>query len=79
MANVSRPANTTVTAMGNRDFFLSKAAACRERAKIDAAHADYWTDQAIDWLQCAARTKREAVTYEVRDGRMIPKSGNQRG
>jgi hypothetical protein len=61
--------------MRDRDAFLKNAAACRERAKTDAAHADYWTDQAIDWLQRAAQTSREAVTYEVRHGRMIPKSG----
>jgi hypothetical protein len=62
-----------VTAMGNRDVFLDKAARCRARARTDAAHADYWIDQAIDWLQRAAQTNREAVSYEVRDGRMIPK------
>jgi hypothetical protein len=77
MANVSWPASTTVTAMGNRDIFLDKAAICRERARSDAAHADYWIEQAINWLQRAAQTDREAVTHEVRDGRMIPKSGRQ--
>jgi hypothetical protein len=75
MANVSRSATTPVTAMFNRDAFLKNAAACRERAKTDAAHADFWTDQEINWLQRAAQTSREAVTYEVRDGRMIPKFG----
>jgi hypothetical protein len=57
MDNVSRPASTTVTAMGDRDIFLEKATDCRNRAKNDAAHADYWTDQAINWLQRAAQAK----------------------
>jgi hypothetical protein len=61
--------------MRTRDILLDKAAVCRDRAKNDAAHADYWIEQAINWLQRAAQTDREAVIYEVRDGRLIPKSG----
>jgi hypothetical protein len=48
--------------MGDRDAFLKNAAACRERARIDPARADYWIEQAINWLQRAAQTDREAVT-----------------
>jgi hypothetical protein len=39
--------------MGDRDTYLKKAADCREKAKTDPAQADYWTDQAINWLQRA--------------------------
>jgi hypothetical protein len=59
--------------MGDRDTFLANAADCRERARHDAAHADYWTDRAIDWLQRAAETSREAFTHEMRGGQMIVK------
>lgn len=58
----------------DRDAYLKNAADCREKAKSDPAHADYWTDEAIIWLQRAIETGGDgAITYEVRDGRMIPK------
>jgi hypothetical protein len=60
--------------MGDRDIFLEKAADCRKRAMNDTAHADHWTDQSINWLQRAAQTNREAVTYEIHNGRMVPKA-----
>jgi hypothetical protein len=60
--------------MGDRDTYLKKAADCREKAKTDPAQADYWTDQAINWLQRAIQNGGdEAIAHEVRDGRMIPK------
>jgi hypothetical protein len=58
----------------DRDAYLKNAADCREKAKADPAHADYWTDEVIIWLQRAIETGSDrAITYELRDGRMIPK------
>jgi hypothetical protein len=60
----------------DRDAYLKNAADCREKAKTDPAHADYWTDEAIIWLQRAIETGGDrAITYELCDGRMIPKPG----
>ena len=60
----------------DRDAYLKNATDCWEKAKSDPAHADYWTDEAIVWLQRAIETGGDrAITYEVRDGRMIPKRG----
>jgi hypothetical protein len=60
----------------DREAYLKNAADCREKAKSDPAHADYWTDEAIIWLQRATETGGDrAITYELRDGRMIPKLG----
>ena len=60
----------------NRDAYLKNAADCREKAKGDPAHADYWTDEAIIWLQRAIETSGERpIAYELRDGRMTPKPG----
>jgi len=58
----------------DRDSCLKNAADCREKAKTDSAHAVYWTDEAIIWLQRAIEIGgNKAITYEVRDGSMIPK------
>ena len=60
----------------DRDACLKNAAGCRENAASDPARADYWTDESIIWLQRAIEASRnKAVTYEVRGGRMIAKSG----
>jgi hypothetical protein len=60
----------------DRDAHLKNAANCREKAKTDPAHADDWTDEAIIWLRRAIEAGRDtAITYELRDGRMIPKPG----
>lgn len=58
----------------NRNAYLRNAADCREKAKTDPARAEYWTDEAIIWLQRAIETGGDrAITYELRGGRMIPK------
>jgi hypothetical protein len=60
----------------DRDAYLKNAADCREKAKTEPARADYWTDEAIIWLQRAIETGGDrAITYELRDGRMILKPG----
>jgi hypothetical protein len=53
---------------------MAQAAICREKARADPAHHDYWIDEAIRWLQRAIPTvHKNAVTHEIRDGRLIPK------
>jgi len=46
--------------MGDRNTYLKNAAGCREKAKSDPAHADYWTNEAIVWLQRARKSKKRA-------------------
>ena len=73
---LSSPGLRAPSAMGKRDIYLKNAADCREKAKIDPGRADYWTDRATNWLKLATEAGGdEAITYEVRSGRMIPKSG----
>jgi hypothetical protein len=61
--------------MYQRDQCLTQASTCREKAQADPALYDYWIDQAVVWLQRAIQARRgKAVTYDIRDGRMIPKS-----
>ena len=58
----------------DRDTYLKNAADCRDKAQTDPTNADYWTDEAIVWLQRAIETGGDrAITYEAGHGRMIPK------
>jgi hypothetical protein len=60
--------------MYQRDECIAQASICREKAQVDPARCDYWIDQAVVWLQRAIQARRgKAVTYDIRDGRMIPK------
>jgi hypothetical protein len=60
--------------MYQRDECLAQASTCREKAQADPALYDYWIDQAVVWLQRAIQARRgKVVTYDNRDGRMIPK------
>jgi hypothetical protein len=57
-----------------REECLVQASMCREKAQADPMRYDYWIDQAIVWLQRAMQASLgNAVTYEIHDGRMIPK------
>jgi hypothetical protein len=56
-----------------REECLVQAPMC-EKAQADPMRYDYWIDQAIVWLQRAMQSSLgNAVTYEIHDGRMIPK------
>jgi hypothetical protein len=60
--------------MYQRDDCIAQASICRENAHADPACYDYWIDQAVVWLQRAIQARRgKAVTYDIRDGRMIPR------
>ncbi|WP_159008645.1 hypothetical protein [Bradyrhizobium sp. S69] len=60
--------------MYQRDECINQASICREQAKADPARYDDWIDQATVWHQRAIQARRgKAVTYDIRDGRMIPK------
>jgi hypothetical protein len=56
-----------------RDVCIAQASICRGKAQADPARYDYWIDQAVVWLQRAIQARRgKAVTYDIREGRMIP-------
>lgn len=77
MAQFARTATAELTAMYQRKECIEQASACREKAQSDPARYDYWINEAIVWLQRAIETphkNKDAVTYEIRDGRMIPKA-----
>jgi hypothetical protein len=60
--------------MYQRENCLIHASLCREKAQAHPERSDYWTDRAIVWHQRAVHANDgKAVTYEIHDGRMIPK------
>jgi hypothetical protein len=57
-----------------REECIDQVSICREKAQADPARRDYWIDEAVVWLQRSIEARGGvAVTYEVHDGRMIPK------
>jgi hypothetical protein len=60
--------------MYQRDECIAQASICREQAKADPVRYDHWIDQATVWHQRAIQARHgKAVTYDIHDGRMIPK------
>jgi hypothetical protein len=52
--------------MYRREESLVQASICREKARADPAHHDYWIDQAVVWLQRAIQASRgNAVTHPI--------------
>jgi|HubBroStandDraft_5_1064220.scaffolds.fasta_scaffold371656_1 hypothetical protein len=77
MAQIARTTAADVTAMYQRKECIAHASACREKAKSDPAQQDYWIDEAVVWLQRATEARhKNAVTDEIHDGRMVPKTAN---
>jgi hypothetical protein len=53
---------------------MAQASICREKARSDPVHDDYWIDEAVAWLQRATGAgDKNIVTHGIDDGRMIPK------
>jgi hypothetical protein len=70
-----RTPNWGAAMMYQRDECIAQASICREKARADPARYDHWIDQSVVWLQRAVQARRgKAVTYDIREGRMIPRS-----
>jgi hypothetical protein len=53
---------------------------CREKARTDPERQEYWIDESIRWLERAIeRSGDVAVSYEVKDGRLVTTDAQQRG
>lgn len=60
--------------MDRRTACLNQANMFREMAIADPAHHDQWIDEAIKWLERAREASAGlAVTFEIRDGCLVPK------
>ena len=59
--------------MDRREDCIRQASICREKAQSDRPRYDHWMNESVIWLQRAIQASgRVAVTYEVRDGKMVP-------
>jgi hypothetical protein len=57
--------------MDRREDCIRQASICREKAQSDRQRYDHWMNESVIWLQRAIQASG-AVTYEVRDGKMVP-------
>jgi hypothetical protein len=74
MADLARTIAASVTAMYQRQECIAHASACREKAQFDLAQHDYSIDEAVVSPQRAVEARHQnAVTHEIRDGRVLPK------
>jgi hypothetical protein len=59
--------------MDRREDCIRQASICREKAQSDRQRYDHWMNESVIWLQRAIKARcGVAVTYEVRDGKMVP-------
>ena len=56
---------------------VKQASICLEKAQADPELYDHWIDESVIWLQRAIEAGGGvAITFEERDGRMVPKVGD---
>jgi hypothetical protein len=65
--------------MDRKAACIGQASVCRERARTEPEREEYWIDESIRWLERAmVRSGNTAVSYEVKDGRLIPTDDQQK-
>jgi hypothetical protein len=58
--------------MDRKAACIAQASVCREKARTDPEHQEYWIDETIRWLERAVeRSGAVAISYEVKDGRLV--------
>ena len=59
---------------------IAQASVCREKARTDPEREEYLIDGSIRWLERAIERPGDiAVSYEVKDGRLVTTDAQQRG
>jgi hypothetical protein len=60
--------------MDRKTACIAQASVCRAKAQTEPDHQEHWIDEAIKWLERAIEQSGDgAVSYEVIDGRLVPK------
>jgi hypothetical protein len=66
--------------MDRKAACISQASVCREKARTEPERQQYWIDESIGWLERAIERSGDiAVSYEVKDGRLVATDKKQRG
>ena len=66
--------------MDRKAACITLASVCREKARIEPERQEYWIDESIRWLERAIeRSGNSAVSYEVKDGRLVATDEQQSG
>jgi hypothetical protein len=59
---------------------VAQASVCREKAQTEPQRQEYWIDESISWLERAIEQSGDvSVSYEVIDGRLVPKDEQLKG
>jgi hypothetical protein len=65
--------------MDRKAACITLASVCREKARTEPERQEYWIEESIRWLECAIeRSGNAAVSYEVKDGRLVATDEQQR-
>ena len=66
--------------MDRKATCIAQASVCREKARTEPERQEYWIDESIRWLERAiVRSGDIAVSYGVKDGRLVAMDGQERG
>ena len=65
---------------GPQNSVCSTSLSCREKAQTEPERQEYWIDESIKWLERAVEQSGDvAASYEVIDGRLVPKDEQLKG
>jgi len=66
--------------MDRKTACVAQASVCRKKAQTEPERQEYWIDESIRWLERAIEQSGDvSVSYEVIDGRLVPKDEQLKG
>jgi hypothetical protein len=66
--------------MDRKTACIAQASVCREKAQTEPERQEHWIDESIKWLERAIEQSGDGgVSYEVIDGRLVPKDERLKG
>jgi hypothetical protein len=66
--------------MDRKAACIAQASVCREKARTEPERQEYWIDETIGWLERAVERSGDiAISYEVKDGRLVATDEQAKG